>query len=106
MNVQKSRPEFLEVVAKATSAANDLLKPNLSKVFDKLGVHADENDIPACHQNDRTITKFSNRKETLQILLVKNDLKSLDLYELDFFDATKTFINESVCSFYRGLLNK
>ena len=89
MNVQKSRPEFLDVVAKATSAANDLLKPNLSKVFDKLGVHADKKDIEACHQNDRTVTKLSNTKEYLHIIRVKEDLKSLDLALLDLFEATR-----------------
>ena len=64
-----------------------LLEANVSKVFDKLGVHVEGKDIDACHRlkdNDRTIVKFSNRKDSLPILRVKKDLNSLDPTELDF----------------------
>ena len=39
-----------------TSIPNDLLDVNVSKVFDKLGVHAEGKDIQACNSlkdNDR-----------------------------------------------------
>ena len=60
---------------------NDLLEANVSKVFDKLGVHVEGKDIQACHglkDNDRAIVKFSKRKDSLQVFRVKKDLKSLD----------------------------
>ena len=76
------------------------MEANISKVFDKLGVHVDGKDIQACQclkDNDRVIIKFSNRKDSLQVLHVKKDLKSLDPTELDFPEGTRIFINESLC---------
>ena len=79
------------------------------KVFDKIGVHVDGKDIQACHHlkdNDRVIVKFSNRKDSLQILGVKKDRKPLDPTELDFPEGTKIFINASLCAYYSGIWNK
>ena len=77
-NAQYSRREFLEVVAIPTAIPNDLLEANVPNVFDKLGVHVKGKDIQACNclkDNDKAIVKFSNRKDSLQILRVKKDLK-------------------------------
>ena len=66
-------------------------------------------DIQACHRlkdNDWVIIKFSNRKDNLQVLRVKKELKYLDLTELDFPEGTGIFLNESLCAYYRGLWNK
>ena len=66
-------------------------------------------DIQAYHHwkdNDRVTIKFSNRKDSLHVLRVKKDLKSLDPTELDFPEGTRIFINESLCAYYRGLWNK
>ena len=57
------------------------MEANVSMVFGKIGVHVEGKHIQACHRlkdNDRAIVKFSNRKDSLQILRVKKDLKSLD----------------------------
>ena len=108
-NAQYSRRECLEVVGIPTSVSNDSLEANISKVFDKLGVHVEGKDIQACHRlkdNDRVIIKFSNRKDSLQVLRVKKDLRTLDPTELDFPEGTRIFINESLCAYYRGLWNK
>ena len=85
------------------------MEANISKVFDKLGVHVEQKDIQAYHRskdNDSVIIKLSDRKDSLQVLRVKKDLKSLDPTELDFPEGTRIFINESVCVYYRGLWNK
>ena len=37
---------------------------------------------------------------------MKNELKSLDLTELDFPENTKVFVNVGLCTYYRGILNK
>ena len=95
-NAQYSRRECLEVVAIPTSIPDDSLETNISKVFDKLGVHVEAKDIQACH----------HVKDSLQVLHVKKDLKSLDPTELDFLEGTRIFINESFCGYYRGLWNK
>ena len=50
-------------------------------VFKKTGIEIDERDVQACHdlkEKERTIVKFDNRKDCLQILRVKKELKSLD----------------------------
>ena len=59
----------------------------------------DEWDVQACHrlkENEKTIVKFVNRKDCLQIFRVKKDLKSIDPTELDFPENTKIFIKEIV----------
>ena len=78
-------------------------------VFKKTGVEIDERDVQACHrlkEKERTIVKFANRKDCLQILRVNKQLKFLDPTELDFLENTKRFINESLCLYYRGIWNK
>ena len=95
-NAQYSRRECLEVVAIPTSIPDDSLETNVSKVFDKLGVHVEAKDIQACH----------HLKDSLQVLRVKKDLKSLDPTELDFPEGTRIFINEILCGYYRGFWNK
>ena len=85
-NAQYSRRGSLEVVGIPTSILNDLLEANVSKVFGKLRVHVEGKDIqayPCLKENNRVIVKFSNRKDSLQILRVKKDLKSLNPTESD-----------------------
>ena len=48
-NSQYSRCECLEVIQIPISIINDSLETNISKVFDKLGVHVEGKDIQACH---------------------------------------------------------
>ena len=67
-NAQYPRRECLEVIGIPTSIPNDSLEANITKVFDKLGVHVEGKDILACHRlkdNDRVIIKLSNRKDSL-----------------------------------------
>ena len=64
-------------------------------VFKNIVVEIDE-DVQASHrlkEKEKTIVKFVNSKDCLQILRVKKELKSLDLTELDF-------------PYYRCILNK
>ena len=45
-------------------------------VFKKIGVKMDERDVQACHylkEKERTMVKFVNRKDCLQILRVKKN---------------------------------
>ena len=74
-----------------------------------IGVEFDERRVQACHclnEKDRTIVKFVNRKDCLQILRVKKELKSLDPAELCFPENTNLFDNENLCPYYRGSWNK
>ena len=108
-NAQYSRRDTLEIVGIPGSIDNSVLEETVRGIFGKIGVQVDERDIQACHrlkEKDRTIVKFANRKDCLQILRVKKDLKSLDPTELDFPESTKIYINESLCPYYRGIWNK
>ena len=105
-NAQYSRRDTLEIVGIPNSVGNSVLEETVRDVFKKIGVEIDERDVQACHrlkEKERTIVKFVNRKDCLQILRVKKDLKSLDPTELDFPENTKIFINESLCPYYRGI---
>ena len=76
---QYSRCECLEVVGIPTSIPNYSLEANISKVLDKFGVHVKGKDIQEYHRlkdNDTAIIKQSNRKDSLQVLCIKKDLKS------------------------------
>ena len=108
-NAQYSRRDTLEIVGIPNSVGNSVLEETVRDVFKKIGVEIDERDVQACHrlkEKERTIVKFVNRKDCLQILRVKKDLKSLEPTELDFPENTKIFINESLCPYYRGIWNK
>ena len=68
-----------------------------------------DRDIQACHRlkdKDRTIVKFTNRKDCLQILRVKRQLKGLHPAVVDLPEGTKIFVNESLCPYYRGIWSK
>ena len=86
-----------------------ILEETVCGVFKKIGVEIDERDVQACSrlkEKERTIVKFVNRKDCLQIHRVKKELKSRDPTELDFSESTKIFNNESLCPYYRGIWNK
>ena len=112
-NAQYSRRECLEVVGIATSGIptsvkDDALEDKVLNVFRETGVEIGQRDIQACHsvKNNRTIVKFSHRKDFPQILMVKKQLKNLDYALFNFPDGTNIFVNESLCSYYKGLRNK
>ena len=105
-NAQYSRRDTLEIIGIPKSIGNSVLEETVRRVFGKIGVEINERDVQACHrlkEKEKTIVKFVNRKDCLQILRVKKELKSLDPTELDFPENTKIFINESLCPYYRGI---
>ena len=64
-------------------------------VFKTIGVEIDERDVQgrsSLERKERTIVKFLNRKDCLQILRVKKKLKSFDPTELDFPENTKILL--------------
>ena len=76
-------------------------------VFKKIGVEIDERDVQTCHclkEKEGTMVTFVSRKDCLQILRVKKELKSLDPTELDF-PKTSTFLLTKV-PYYRGIWDK
>ena len=106
-NAQYSRRECMEISGIPSSVSDKELEEKVVKVFDKLGCNVKENCIEACHRikkgSDKTIVKFSKRKDCQQIMSVKKDLRNMDLTSLEFPEGTTLFFNESLCSYYRWL---
>ena len=111
-NAQHSRRDTIEVIGIPSSIKDQDLEEckicakKVYNVFGEIGVNINKRDIQACHrlrEKDRTIVKFVNRKDCRNILRVKKDLKHLDPSKLSFSEGIKTFINESLCPYYRGV---
>ena len=66
--------------------------------------------IEACFrlkkQSDRTIVKFSRRKDCEHVMRKKSELRKLKPSDLDLPNGKMLYINESLCPYYRGLLNR
>ena len=108
-NAQYSRRDAIEVIRIPSSIRDKDLEDKVHSIFGEIGVNVNERHIQACHQlreKDRTIVKFVNRKDCTNILRVKKNLKHLDPTKLSFSERTRIFNNESLCPYYRGVLNK
>ena len=71
--------DTLEIVGIPNSVDNSVLEEKVRGVFKKMGVEIDEQDVQVCHRlkkKERTIIKFVNKKDCLQILRVKKELKN------------------------------
>ena len=77
-------------------------------IFDKIGVIVTENDIDVCHRlrGDKTIVKFCKRKICQNVLRKKKSSKKVKPSDVGLSEETPLFINESLCSYYKGLWNK
>ena len=108
-NTQYSRRYRLEVVGIPMSVRDNVLEQKVCDVIQEIGVDICDRGIQACHRlkdKDRTIVKFTNRKDCLRILRVKRQLEDLDPAEVDLPEGTKIFINESLRPYYRRIWNK
>ena len=77
-NAQYSRRDMLEAVGIPMSVRDNVLEQTVCDVIQEIGVDIYDRDIQACHRlkdKDRVIVKFTNRKDCLQILKVKRQLK-------------------------------
>ena len=84
-------------------------KSNSRNIFGKIGVNINERDIQLCDrltEKCRTIVKFVNGKNCMNILRVQKNLRHLDQPKLFFSEGKKVFANKSLCRYYRGILNK
>ena len=109
-NAQYSRRECLELVGIPSSIEHDQLEDKVVEIFNKVGCNIMKEYFEACHQigknNDRVIIKFSKRKECLQVLSVKKDLKNLDMVDIGLPENCKVFVNQSLCPYYKLLWSK
>ena len=92
------------------SVEHDQLEPIACRILHHIGVNISGDKIEACHRlgknSDRTIVKFSSRKDCEHTMHVQKDLKNLDATDLDLPAGTKLYINDSLCPCYRGLWNE
>ena len=95
----------MEVAGTPTSVKDDGFEDKVINVYQEIGVEIGQRDIQTSQRvkNNRTIVIFSNRKDYLQILRVKKQLKDLDRALFHFPDSTKIFVNESLRPYYKGL---
>ena len=100
----------MEIVGIPISVSHDSLEDKVLEIFDSLGCKVQKDNIEACHRlsstNDRTIIKFSKRKDCQQVLSVKKDLKNLNMEDLELPSSTRIFVNQSLCPYYRILWSK
>ena len=85
------------------------LEHTVCKVFNSIGFDIGEDRIEACHRltkSDRTIVKYSRRKDCEHLMRIKKELKDLNPRNLSFLEGTKIYVNDSLCPYYRGLWNE
>ena len=80
----------------------------MCEIFDKIGVTVTENDRDVYHRlrGDKTIVKFCKCKIYQNVLHKKISLKKVKTSDVGLGGKTPLFINESLCSYYKGLRNK
>ena len=108
-NAQYSRRECLEVIGIPKTVESKDLEQTVCKVFNSIGFDNKEDRIEACHRltkSDRTIVKFSRRKDCQHLMRIKKGLKDLNPTNLSFPEGTKMYVNDSLCPYYRGLWNE
>ena len=91
-----------------TFDSGENLKSKVCDFFYKIGVTVTENDIEACHRlkGDKTIAKFCKHKMHQNVLHKKRSLKRVKPSDAGLSGETPLFINESLCSYYKGLWSK
>ena len=108
-NAQYSRRECVEVISIPKTVESKDLEHTVCKVFNSIGFDIEEDRIEACHRltkSDRTIFKFSRRKDCQHLMHNKKGLKDFNSTKLSFSEGTKIYVNDSLCPYYRGLWNE
>ena len=104
-NAQYSWCECVEVIGIPKTVELKDLEHTVCKVFNSIGFDIEEDRIEALHRlkSDRTIVKFSRRKDCQHLMRIKKELKDLNPANLSFPEGTKIHVNDSLCPYYRGL---
>ena len=79
------------------------------KFFNIISFDIGQDRIESCHRltkSDRTVVKFSQRKDCQHLMRIKKGLKDLSPTNLSFLEGTKIYVNDSLCPYYRGLCNE
>ena len=104
-NEQYSRNECVEVSGIPGSVNHEDLEKKVLDVFSKIGANIATDKIEACHRisarNSNVIVKFSNRKDRINTMNKKMNLKDMNLSDIGI--TNKVFINSNLCPFYKML---
>ena len=71
------------------------LEHTVCKVFNSIGFNIGKDRIEVCNRltkSDRTIVKFSRRKDCQHLMRIKKGLKYLNLTNLSFPEGTKIYV--------------
>ena len=107
-NSQYSRRECVEISGIPKTVTDENLENKVCEILCDIGVVVTGDRIEACHRlkNDRTIVKFASRKDCINTLKKRQNLKKVDKEKLGLGDDDKIYINESLCPEYRFLFWK
>ena len=92
-NAHYSKRNTPEVAGMATSIRGNGLEQKMCDLFQEIDTDICDRDIQARHWlkiKNRTIVKFTNRKDCPRILRVKRQLKDLDPAAVDLPEGTKS----------------
>ena len=84
-NSQYSRRSCIEIVGIPESVSGDQLEDKVLEIFGMINIAISKEKIESCHRlhnKKTTIIKFGNRKDALNILKAKKNLKNLDLTDI------------------------
>ena len=108
-NAQYSLRECVAVISIPKTAESKDLEHTVCKFFNSIAFDIREDRLEACHRltkPDRTIAKFSKRKDYQHLMSIKKAQKGLDPTNLSFPEGTKIYINDSLSLSYTGLWNE
>lgn len=107
---QYSRRDSIEIYG-AKEYKDENVEEVVYKIFEKLSVKIEKNDIQVTHRLTGSVNKNKNirpiivklqRKKAEEILMIKKLLVNDDIYKNG--DKDKVYINESMTSYYKQLL--
>ena len=102
---QYSRTECLEIVGISVSIDDKNLQGTVCNILNEIDVPCGSEDLENCHRitGDPTIVRFSSRRKSSEVMRKKKKFENIDGSKFDFNVGAKLYINETLCSYYRGL---
>ena len=94
-NARYTWRECVKVIGIQKTVESKDLEHTVCKVFNSIGFNIGKDRIEACNRltkSDRTIVKFSRRKDCQHLMRIKKGLKYLSLTNLSFPEGTKIYV--------------
>ena len=109
VNKQYSRRESLEISGIPAIVADNGLESKFLEMLEQSGIPIDPTLVEDCHHlpskgSSKKVIILKRRKDIRRILLNKNKLKNLKPESVNLLWETKDLINESLCLYYKKLV--